>query len=266
MLKIPLHHCPYASKAPAPFFSNFYMTLVSIVQGFAIGILFENFLDKFDYYNFETYVTIPRYIVSFLCFSLVWHKFINSLQYNAWTLTYQDTMLVMGFAFMEAALIAFSSNSVNDHYNFVGLYYMFYSFTFISAIMGYDRAGKEMSKVYNKLLVLRHFKQCKSQDKCGDQSFAILLEYNKRSAALCKKFGLISIIFAVPLFFLANTNAYSDLSGNTRLLLEIAYAIPGIGLYLAFIVKLDIRNIILKWDQYLLTCRNKEVISELTDS
>ena len=266
MLKIPLHHCPYASKAPAAFFSSFYMTLVSIVQGFAIGILFENFLDKFDYYNFETYVTIPRYIVSFLCFSLVWHKFINSLQFNAWTLTYRDTMLVMGFAFMEAALIAFSSNSLNDHYNFVGIYYLFYSFTFISSVMGYGRAAREMSKNYNKLLVVRHFKQCKSDDKCGEKSFAILLEYNKGSAAICKKFGLPSIIFALPLFLLANTQAYSELSANTRMLLEIAYAIPGIALYMAFLVKLDIRNIILKLDQYLLTCRNEEVTSELTDS
>jgi len=238
------------------------MTLVSIIQGFAIAILFEIFLDNFDINDPDTIVVIPRFIVSFFCFSLVWHKFINFKQFHSWTLSYEDTMLVMGFAVIEGGMITFSSNMINKDFNFVGIYYMIFSLTFLGAVNGYKHAISELIKSYNVLLLEEHYDRCPANNNCSKKVFNILLDANYHSIKICKKFGIISVIASVPILIFANSELYHGISCEMQLVYESIIAIPAIGLYVFFIIKYDIRYLINKWEHHYLDCNNKKVIEK----
>lgn len=265
MLKLPLHHCPLASTPIGSFYSSFYMTLVSIIQGFAVGILFENFYDNLDINDPNTIIVIPRYVVSFFSFTLVWHKFINFKQYNSWTLTYQDTMLVMLFAVVEGGLIVFSSNSINTEYNFSGVYYIIYSVSFLAAIGGYNHALMELSKSYNRLMTEQHYEKCKFNNKCGEKAHEIVIAANHTSIALCKKFGLSALAVSIIVFIFDNCGFYKALNWTDQLLVETLFALPAIVLYIYFVVKIDIKTLFDKWEHYYMECNNDKVTSRLLE-
>lgn len=89
------------------YFSDAYNTLISIVQGLALGGLFVVLADPT--YRASS-MFWPKFLVAFLIINTIWHRYISETQYVAWRLTPRDTLIPMSFAvFQGVSILAISS-------------------------------------------------------------------------------------------------------------------------------------------------------------
>lgn len=89
------------------YFSDAYNTLISVVQGLALGGLFVVLSDR-------TYRTgpifWPRFLLAFMIINTIWHRYISETQYVAWRLRPRDTLIPMVFAVLQGlAILAIGS-------------------------------------------------------------------------------------------------------------------------------------------------------------
>lgn len=84
------------------YFSDAYNTLISIVQGLALGGLFVVLADPA--YRTSS-IFWPRFFLAFLIINTIWHRYISETQYVAWRLTPLDTLIPMSFAVFQGLTI-----------------------------------------------------------------------------------------------------------------------------------------------------------------
>jgi hypothetical protein len=83
----------------APYFADTYNTLVSVVQGFALGALVYVFSKEINL------LIILKSIVTGGTICIIWHRFVHHVQYIAWGLRIIDTLIPMSFAVLQYWLI-----------------------------------------------------------------------------------------------------------------------------------------------------------------
>lgn len=81
-------------EAIAPYFADSYNTLLSVVQGVALGALTYNFFTS----EKISQLIIAKSIVSFGVICITWHRYVVHTQYIAWRLGFIDTLIPMLFA------------------------------------------------------------------------------------------------------------------------------------------------------------------------
>jgi hypothetical protein len=81
----------------APYFATSYITLVSVVQGLALGALVYLFYDKGRY----DLRTILESSISFGLICIIWHRYVIHTQYIAWRLSFFDTLIPISFAITQ---------------------------------------------------------------------------------------------------------------------------------------------------------------------
>jgi hypothetical protein len=84
----------------APYFAATYNTLLSIVQGFALGALVLTLAQ-----HGATKITLPKAFVIWWIIALVWHRHATHVQYLAWRLGIFDTLIPLGFAVLQFLVI-----------------------------------------------------------------------------------------------------------------------------------------------------------------
>src|SRR5438128_5534209 len=84
------------------YFSNAYNTLISVVQGLALGALFVVLADPT--YRASS-MFWPKFVLAFLIINTIWHRYISETQYVAWRLTPRDTLIPMSFAVLQGVTI-----------------------------------------------------------------------------------------------------------------------------------------------------------------
>ncbi len=90
------------------YFSDAYNTLISVVQGLALGGLFVVLADPV--YRTSS-IFWPRFFLAFLIINTIWHRYISETQYVAWRLTPVDTLIPMSFAILQGiAILAIRSD------------------------------------------------------------------------------------------------------------------------------------------------------------
>lgn len=87
----------------APYFASTYNTLMSVVLGVSIGMLFSVLFWKVS--NFSTIILVKA-IVSGLFIGLVWHRYVTHTQHIVWRLGMFDTVIPMGFAGLQLYMIS----------------------------------------------------------------------------------------------------------------------------------------------------------------
>jgi len=89
------------------YFSDAYNTLISVVQGLALGGLFVVLADPT--YRVSS-MFWPKFVLAFLIINTIWHRYISETQYVAWRLRPCDTLIPMSFAvFQGMAILAIRS-------------------------------------------------------------------------------------------------------------------------------------------------------------
>ncbi len=83
----------------APYFANTYNTLISVVQGLALGALLYTVKSEFNL------LIVPKSIVTFGVICVIWHRYVINIQYLAWSLSFFDTLIPMCFALGQFWLI-----------------------------------------------------------------------------------------------------------------------------------------------------------------
>ncbi|WP_200383198.1 hypothetical protein [Thiococcus pfennigii] len=93
----------------APYFTNTYNTLISVVQGIALASLFfviQGAIDESGLSGFPI-LGIWKILIAFCFASLVWHRYVVHDQYLVWPLDIVDTLIPMGFAVLQMILMLY---------------------------------------------------------------------------------------------------------------------------------------------------------------
>lgn len=85
----------------APYFANMYNTLISIVQGVALGSLFCIISSQKDLNR----LIVCKSIITLLVMCTIWHRYVTHTQYIAWRLGIFDTLIPILFAMLQFLLV-----------------------------------------------------------------------------------------------------------------------------------------------------------------
>ena len=138
----------------APYFTNTYNTLLSVVQGLALGFLFykvgEN-LTKMDHFSMDSMDFLLKFILVFGMIGAVWHRYVIHDQYLAWRLGSFDTIILLLFALVQFILVFLMDKNI-----------VYFSITilafYIVGLYAYIYAKKKNSGEHANKIFKEHFK------------------------------------------------------------------------------------------------------------
>ncbi len=85
-------------------FAGAYESLVSVVQGLALGALFYVVTAAMQTPHQLNIILVIKCVIVFLLICFLWHRYILHIRHQTWWITPVDTLIPMSFALIEAAL------------------------------------------------------------------------------------------------------------------------------------------------------------------
>lgn len=202
----------------SPYFIGIYSTLISIVQGIAIGGLFFILSEAYPEIGMITFAVFLKILICLLVVCLIWHRYVTHFQFLAWQLTIMDAIIPFGFAILQSFMVV----SIKED-----LVYFSLSLTliFIWGLAAY-------LNVFLGHFTDKAFKVFKSHYKAIDDNFADILFYEIHSS---NKQFLIQMVVTVFLYAIFTMYLYyfsSTGENNNTYLLTFISAIVFLYLYI----------------------------------
>jgi hypothetical protein len=151
-------------EAVAPYFAGAYNTLLSIVQGIALGALVYHFYNPA---NFSFFPIIKHVIVLFVICT-IWHRYVTHSQFVFWRLSFLDTIIPFLFAPFQYWLILAINQSLT-----------IFSGAFLSVLIlgfiAYRNSFRKFTKHPTKEMLIKHF----AAPEFGEDFHAVLCLFQK---------------------------------------------------------------------------------------
>lgn len=117
-----------------PYCTDAYNTLISVVQGLAVGAFA---LIDFRKYETDGYF-LTNTIVAFLVICVIWHRYCVENQYIAWTLGLPDTIIPMLFGLLEVNMVFSISGPPDALCSSYVLLFLWGAFAYYNSIARHD--------------------------------------------------------------------------------------------------------------------------------
>ena len=186
--------CPKNHEPIAPYFSNVYMTLLSVIQGMVIAGVFTIAWDDFkgevphNIANNSIFMKYPmhQYLILIILSIVIWHKYINHHQFLGWQIVWEDSVIMFSFGIMQGLLLFFTVQNNIWFYNIISI------FPLLGAL-AYFHASQQHKQDYVKDIFYNHY--CK-REKCSNIIYDFMTSYEIKSIKINLKIFVIFIIFA----------------------------------------------------------------------
>ena len=150
----------------ATYYADVYNTLISVVQGVALGGFIYVLSSFIELIRLDLKITVHanmlmKAIVIFLIISLIWHRYVMHNQYLVWRIGVWDAIIPMLFAVLQISL-ALSMNSIECFCCWLSLLYFLGFFAYYNVVYHYNANKRTMLNIF-KL----HFgcKRCSKSEK-----------------------------------------------------------------------------------------------------
>lgn len=150
----------------APYFTNTYNTLISVVQGVTMGFLLNMLSNNFEINGAFDPVLFTKFLVTFLMGCLLWHRYIVHSQYLAWRLGIIDTIIPMVFALIQVLLITvIPREEAIFFFSFITLFFFWGAIAYLNAMNNHAKLNKAL--YYEHFRCMGHACSDKAH-KCSD--------------------------------------------------------------------------------------------------
>ena len=207
----------------APYFTNTYNTLLSVVQGLSLGYLFIkfgeyinhatinkdysrlNFLHKLLIFSIPEHCDfLFKFILIFCMAALLWHRYVVHDQYLAWRLNWFDTFILMLFALIQYLLILSLDQTLYDFTFFTFIFY-------ILGLLAYFYAQRKNKKEHAQLIYKEHVINLdENNEQIGIEFSDIFLnevnKFEKKADITMLICILIHLLFIIIFSFINNPN------------------------------------------------------------